>query len=112
MYCLSGWGARYSDAVIVVSPRDITKGLAQGIGRNEQYVVIRSGIELERFGHPQVSRQAMRLQLGIPRCPVIGSVTRLSPQKHRSTWLRAFGPNPCHPSGYMVSDRRRQFAAT
>ncbi|MCO5186992.1 MAG: glycosyltransferase family 4 protein [Anaerolineae bacterium] len=97
-------GARYSDAVIVVSPRDITKGLAQGIGRNEQYVVIRSGIELERFGHPQVSRQAMRLQLGIPAdVPVIGSVTRLSPQKAPLDMVEAFGRiHATHPDTWFL----------
>jgi glycosyltransferase involved in cell wall biosynthesis len=42
-----------TDKLIVVSPRNIEKGLADGIGRPEDYVVIRSGIELERFGHPR-----------------------------------------------------------
>ena len=69
-------------ASIVVSPKDIDKGLAEGIGRREDYTVIRSGIELDRFGHPQVPAEEIRADLGIPQdVPIIGSVTRLSPQK-------------------------------
>jgi glycosyltransferase involved in cell wall biosynthesis len=76
------FAARFSQAMIVVSPRDIEKGLAQGIGRHEDYHLIRSGVELERFGHPQTPTAIVRQQLGIPAdALVVGSVTRLSPQK-------------------------------
>ncbi|MEM9773561.1 MAG: glycosyltransferase family 4 protein [Chloroflexota bacterium] len=75
-------GYRYGDAMIVVSPKDIDKGLAEGIGRREDYTVIRSGIELDRFGNPQVAAAETRSQMGIPAdALVIGSVTRLSEQK-------------------------------
>jgi glycosyltransferase involved in cell wall biosynthesis len=105
--------ARYSHKMIVVSPKDIEKGLAQGIGRPEDYVLIRSGIELDRFGHPTVPPAEMRRQLGLPLdAPVIGSVTRLSPQKspldlldafahiHRQrpdAWLVVVGDGPLRP---------------
>lgn len=79
---LEKFGAQFSQAMIVVSPRDIEKGLAQGIGRRQDYHVIRSGVELERFGYPQTPPVVMRQQLGIPaEALVVGSVTRLSPQK-------------------------------
>lgn len=75
-------GYRNGDAMIVVSPKDIDKGLAEGIGRREDYTVIRSGIELDRFGNPQVQPAETRGALGIPAdALVIGSVTRLSEQK-------------------------------
>lgn len=68
--------------LIVVSPRDIEKGVKDGIGRPQDYVVIRSGIELDRFGHPQVPREQTRAALNIlPDALVVGTVTRLSPQK-------------------------------
>lgn len=71
-----------TDKLIVVSPRNIEKGLADGIGRADNYVVIRSGIEMERFGYPQRPRAAVRAELGIPAdAPVVGAVTRLSAQK-------------------------------
>lgn len=84
-------GHACSHASIVVSPKDIEKGVMVGIGRPEDYTVIRSGIELERFGHPQVAPEEMRRQLGIPAgALVIGSVTRLSPQKAPLDLIEAF----------------------
>lgn len=97
-------GARYSTAMIVVSPHDIVKGLAQGIGRQPDYVVIRSGIELDRFGHPTIPPQAMRQQLGIPAAAlVVGSVTRLSPQKAPLDMVEAFGRiHASHPATWFL----------
>ncbi len=76
--------------LIVVSPRDIEKGIKADIGRAEDYTVIRSGIELDRFGHPKISREKMRTSLDIPQnVPVIGTVARLSPQKAPLDFVRA-----------------------
>ena len=73
---------RISDRLIVVSPRNIQKGLADGIATPEKYVTIRSGIELDRFRHPSRPHAAVRAELGIPQgSTVVGTVTRLSPQK-------------------------------
>ena len=83
--------ARYSHKMIVVSPTDIEKGLSEGIGRPDDYVLIRSGIELDRFGHPSIPPAEMRRRLGIPlNALVIGSVTRLLPQKAPLDLLDAF----------------------
>ncbi len=79
---LEKFAARFSQVMIVVSPKDIEKGLDQGIGRREDYHVIRSGVELDRFGKPKISPEEMRQQLNIPSdALVVGSVTRLSLQK-------------------------------
>ena len=79
-----------TDKLIVVSSLNIDKGLADGIGKLANYLVIRSGIELDRFGHPQVSREATRAAWGIPQdAVVIGSVTRLSPQKAPLDFVQA-----------------------
>jgi glycosyltransferase involved in cell wall biosynthesis len=110
---LEKFAARFSQAVIVVSPRDIEKGLAHGIGHREDYRVIRSGVELDRFGHPQTPPAVIRQQLGIPvDALVVGSVTRLSPQKapldlvvafahiHQGrpdTWFVIVGDGPLRP---------------
>lgn len=78
--------------LIVVSPRDIDKGLQAGIGRLDDYVVIRSGIELERFGHPCRTREHVRLELNVPPdASVVGTVTRLSPQKAPLDFVQAAG---------------------
>jgi glycosyltransferase involved in cell wall biosynthesis len=88
---LEKFGARFSQVLIVVSPQDIKKGLAQGIGRRADYRVIRSGVELDRFGHPAVPPAVIRQQLGIPlEARVMGSVTRLSPQKAPLDLVAAF----------------------
>ena len=73
---------RITDRLIVVSPRNIQKGLADGIATSEKYVTIRSGIDVDRFRKPARPRDVVRDELGIPRgAPVVGTVTRLSPQK-------------------------------
>jgi glycosyltransferase involved in cell wall biosynthesis len=83
---------RITDRLITVSPRNIEKGLRDGIGQPDDYVTIRSGIELDRFGHPRVPRKAVRAALGIPGdVPVVGTVTRLSPQKAPLDFVRAAG---------------------
>lgn len=103
-----------SDAAIVVTANDRDKGLAQGIRRAANYRLIRSGIELSRFGHPQQSPALVREQLGIPAgVPIVGSVTRLSEQKapldlvnacahiHRQqpkTWFVIVGDGPLRPA--------------
>ena len=73
---------RITDRLIVVSPLNTEKGLADGIATPEKYITIRSGIELDRFMRPVRSRAAMRAELGIPLdAPVMGTVARFSLQK-------------------------------
>lgn len=80
------WLERISAAItqrlIVVSTRNIEKGLADRIATKGKYLTIRSGIELEDFMHPARDRASMRALLDIPlTAPVVGTVTRLSAQK-------------------------------
>lgn len=88
---LEKMAARFSQTMIAVSPKDIEKGLAYGIGHPENYHLIRSGVELDRFGQPIVPPAVMRRQLDIPTgALVVGSVTRLSPQKAPLDLVAAF----------------------
>jgi glycosyltransferase involved in cell wall biosynthesis len=93
-----------TDKLIAVTSKDIDKGLRDGIGKAADYTVIRSGIELERFGHPQVSRTETRAVWNIPeQATVIGSVTRLSPQKAPHDFVRAAAQVARrHPETYFV----------
>ncbi len=82
--------ARLTQRLIVVSPRNLDKGRTDRIGRPEQYLTIRSGIELEAFLHPRAERAEMRARLNIPlHAPVIGTVTRLSAQKAPADFVAA-----------------------
>jgi glycosyltransferase involved in cell wall biosynthesis len=74
--------APVTDRLVVVSPRNSEKGLADRIAEPAKYVTIRSGIDLRRFRNPDRSPIVVRDELGIPReSPVVGTVTRLSEQK-------------------------------
>lgn len=74
--------ASLTDALVVVSPLLLEAARESRIGRPEQYVTIRSGIDVSHFETPTRSRGDMRKELGIPaEARVIGSVMRLSAQK-------------------------------
>jgi glycosyltransferase involved in cell wall biosynthesis len=84
--------APLADALIVVTRRDVEKGLDAGIGRPDQYHLIRSAISFDRFDPAQVDRHAVRAELGIPAdAPVLGNVGRFSPQKNPLDWVRVAG---------------------
>jgi glycosyltransferase involved in cell wall biosynthesis len=60
-----------------------------GIGRPEQYQIIRSAISLDKFDPATVDGPAVRRELGIPLdAPVLGNVGRFSPQKNPLDWVR------------------------
>ena len=87
--------APITDKLIVVSPRNTEKGLADGIGSPDKYVTIRSGIDLDRFRTPSRPRQAVRAELDVPQdAPVVGTVTRLSPQKAPLDFVKAVARLP------------------
>ena len=74
--------APLAERLVVVADADREKGLAAGIGRDEQYVTVRSGLELDRYGADALVRQEVRSELGLPAdARVLGAVNRLSPQK-------------------------------
>ena len=82
--------APLADLLVVVAETDRAKGLAAGIGRPEQYVTVRSGLELDRYGPDAQARTQIRAELGLPpEARVVGAVNRLSPQKDPCTLVRA-----------------------
>jgi glycosyltransferase involved in cell wall biosynthesis len=83
--------ARFSSAIVVVGTPDRDEGLAMGIGCQEQYRLIRSGIEIQSYRDVTISRDQARDRLGVPRESfVIGSVGRLGEQKSPLDLLAAF----------------------
>lgn len=72
--------APLTDRLIAVSTQCLEVGLASRIGAPARYALIRSGIEVTDFASP--ARPLAKSDLGIDRgAPVVGTVTRLSPQK-------------------------------
>lgn len=81
--------ARVTDWFLVDATANRDKGLADGIGRPEQYVTVYNGIDIDRFRHVRVDRAALRASLGIPAgAPVVGTVSRLAPQKAPDDFVR------------------------
>jgi glycosyltransferase involved in cell wall biosynthesis len=82
--------APLADWLVVVAEADREKGLAAGVGRAEQYVTVRSGLELSLYGPDPGARAQVRSELGLPAdAAVLGAVNRLSPQKDPLTLVRA-----------------------
>ena len=78
-----------TDALVVVTTADRDTGLAHHIGTPEQYVVIRSGIDLDEAAGA-IARDAERKALGWkPDDVVVASVGRLEAQKDPLTMVSA-----------------------
>jgi glycosyltransferase involved in cell wall biosynthesis len=82
--------APLADRLVVVADADRAKGLAARIGRPEQYLTVRSGLELALYRRDAGMRSEVRSELGLPLdALVVGAVNRLSRQKDPETLLRA-----------------------
>ena len=78
---LEAFAAKVSDRIFAVAQAMIEQSLAEGIGKREQYQVVYSGMELERFLNAE-REPALRQELGIPeQAKVVGTVARLFPLK-------------------------------
>jgi glycosyltransferase involved in cell wall biosynthesis len=83
--------APLTDHLVVVADADRLKGLSAGIGTPEQYVTVRSSLELSRYDPARPLRDEVREELGLPlEAPVLGAVNRLSDQKDPLALLTAF----------------------
>jgi glycosyltransferase involved in cell wall biosynthesis len=79
------------DVIVVVADPDRVDGQRLGIGRPDQYRLIRSGVEIEHYRDVPLTRADARRRLGLPEHAfVIGTVGRLSPQKAPLDLLAAF----------------------
>ena len=79
--------------LLVVAEADRLKGLRAGVGKPDQYRLIRSGLELSLYAPDPATRREVRAELALPQdALIVGSVNRLSPQKDPLTLLRAVAP--------------------
>jgi len=76
----------------VVTVNDIDKGLNAKVGNREQYVLIHSGIEIERFKFPKINIDDLKREFKIPLDSlVVGMIACLKPQKAPCDFVRAAG---------------------
>jgi glycosyltransferase involved in cell wall biosynthesis len=84
--------APLADCLIAVNQKTIDGALAAGIGRQEQYVKVFSGIPLEPYlrTHECLSVAEAKRSLGIPEtAPVVGKIARLFPLKGHDRFFEA-----------------------
>lgn len=82
--------AKISTALVAVSEANLKKALNLGIGKEEQFHLIRSGIKLEDYFENPLSAEEARESLSLPLdIPLIGSVACFKPQKDLLTFVRA-----------------------
>jgi glycosyltransferase involved in cell wall biosynthesis len=79
--------AKITDALVVVSEGDARLGFAHGIGRPDQYHLIRSGISFD-----ELAAAAGAPPLDAPgwERPIVATIGRLAPQKDPLSLVRAF----------------------
>lgn len=88
------YAAKRCHVIVSVADAMTKQYLAEGIGRDEQYVTVHSGMETEIFlnAAPGQTREEMRASLGIaPEDFVIGTVARLAELKGHDDLLDALG---------------------
>jgi glycosyltransferase involved in cell wall biosynthesis len=74
--------AARTDRFVAVTSRDIDKGVKAGVAGPDRFEVVRSAIDMGRFAGAADTRSRTRDSWGFgPEVEVVGTVTRLSPQK-------------------------------
>ncbi len=100
------FAAKRCHAIISVADAMTEQFLARGIGREAQYVTVRSGMETEAFLNPRPGedRASVRRELGLgERDFVIGTVARLAEHKGHDDILDAIGDDlRAHPDWKLL----------
>jgi glycosyltransferase involved in cell wall biosynthesis len=74
--------ARWTDRIVVLTPRGAEEHLARGIGRPGQYVAIPSGVDVAALRARAPERAAARARIGVnAEAPLVVGVGRLVPVK-------------------------------
>jgi glycosyltransferase involved in cell wall biosynthesis len=82
--------AKKCDAIVCVADAMRDQALAEGIGRREQYVTIRSGMDTDSFLNERTDRQEWRSRFGFSEDDfVVGTVARLAELKGHGDLLDA-----------------------
>jgi glycosyltransferase involved in cell wall biosynthesis len=82
------WAARRCHKLIGITQAMCDEFAANGIGRDEQFTVICSGVDIEHFTEDQgAAGQVLRAMTGIGAAPVVGLVGRFDPMKGHADLL-------------------------
>lgn len=80
---------RATDMFVTCDEALLAAGVRHQLGRPDQFVVIRTGIDLERFLNVKVDRAALRKSLGLPEGgPIVGTVMIMDPKKSPESLVR------------------------
>ena len=86
------WASHRCHAMVSVADAMTVQALAQGIGRPEQFVTIRSAMETEHFIAPATKREELRARFGWDESVVVlGTIARLAELKGHDDMIDAFG---------------------
>jgi glycosyltransferase involved in cell wall biosynthesis len=81
--------ARISNALVVVSSENTKKALAANIGKPGQYIVIHSGIKVQKYQGLNIDKAGEKKKIGLPeQAPVIGMIACFKPQKAPLDFVR------------------------
>ncbi len=76
------FAARRCDKLVAVADAMRIQALAQGVGTTDQYVTIRSGMEIAKYQFNASAREEVRKKYNIPSSRVVfGTIARLQPLK-------------------------------
>lgn len=76
------WAARRCHRIVCVADAMARQALAAGVGRDEQYLTVYSGMQVERFAEAAEDRDQTRAELGFDaEDRVVGTVARLAELK-------------------------------
>jgi glycosyltransferase involved in cell wall biosynthesis len=82
--------SKFTDAQITLTHREKSDYISKSIGSPGRLFPVYSGIDLEPFLHPQVTRQEMRRRLGVDEhCFIAVTVARLVPVKNHALIISA-----------------------
>jgi glycosyltransferase involved in cell wall biosynthesis len=82
------WAAKWSDRLVAVG-RDVKSyGLKKGVGREDQYRIIRAGIAMERFKNLRLDRRIYLKKAGLdPRRFTVGMIGNLKKEKNPAAFI-------------------------
>lgn len=91
------FAAKRCHKIVCVADAMRDQFLAHDIGRPEQYITVRSGMEVEQYLSPRWAREEVRQELGLSESDfVAGTVARLAEHKGHDDLIDALGPYMQH----------------